>query len=84
MSGFGIFEEEEFTNRGAELFGTVERLDEMIEAVKWALCHDLSHFPVVPGTDGLRVAEVGGPPTVAYIYHTVDDANATLWRIEGI
>jgi hypothetical protein len=83
MPGFGIIEDHEFTAQGEALFGTVRALDEMIEAVKWALCRNLTHYPVIPGTNGLRVAMVGVPTTVAYIFYTEDGSRASLRRIEA-
>ena len=83
MVGFGIIEDDEFTRQGEALFGTVHALDEMIEAVRWALCHDLTRYPVIPGSVGLRVAEVGVPTTAAYIFYTEDGTCATLRRIQA-
>lgn len=81
MVGFGIIEDPRFTEEGAALFGSVAALDEMIDAVKWALCRNLTHYPMIPGTRGLRVAEVGGTTAVAYIFYTEDGVRATLKTI---
>lgn len=83
MSGFGIIEEGDFLNQGSDLFGTVRGLDKMLDAIKWALARNLQYYPVVPGTKGLRVAEVGAPDTQAYVYYTEDGSCATLRWIEG-
>lgn len=93
MSFRTIAEETAYTEKRDRLAASIERLDEALIGVEWAIGENPEHFPLVAGTRSLRVLKLDGLKSrrrdaVVFIYfairdmHTVDFLDIELKEIE--
>lgn len=78
-----VREEADFVAHGAEIFGTVQLLDDVTSALKWAIAHQPDFYPLIEETR-IRVAHVGVPgtgPQAFAFYHLEDATCCTLLDI---
>ncbi len=57
MSDLFTLRESEFYSWQVSKLGTAERMDEVLSGLLWAIARLADDFPLVPGTERLRVAE---------------------------
>jgi hypothetical protein len=84
MSFRTVVESEAFAHEKLQVEPDVQRLDEMLSAVHWALARHPEHFALVPGTQRLRVVATDpfpGAPSVR-IWYTFGPTEVLLLSIE--
>jgi hypothetical protein len=84
MSFRGIVESPQYSQERDAIGPSVERLDEALVGVLWALSHDPEHFELIPGTRNLhRVLTDPFPDVPALrIWYSFDQQQVTLHSIE--
>jgi hypothetical protein len=90
MSDLYTLRESEFYSWQSSKLGTSERMDDVLAGLLWAISKLADDFPLVPGTEKLRVAEStrflsdDGTPLRVRIWFVVADENAVdLLAIEA-
>lgn len=90
MSNLFTLRESDLYSWQASQLGPTERMDDMLSGLLWAISRLADDFPVVPGTQRLRVAEStrflhddGTPLRVRIWFVVVSESEVELLSIEA-
>ena len=84
MSNLRSLEETPLFTQQLEAMGDVQYTDEALNALTWALARRPEEFPIVPGTNGLRLAKTIGFEREGHyiaplkVWFTIKDENRVI------
>ena len=84
---FEIVESQEFLNQVETLMGTIQRWDDVMTGVQWAIARKLEEFPLAFEDRGVRVIKLWVPDSTTpliRLFFTVDDQTVTFRWVEKV